>query len=337
MEGCGLVAPRGADEKTPATRTARVWCREWVCVFLEEAKPASIMPGTRVEGRFVLSVVAMTGLTCVRRKLLLGRNLITLFECVNSFAELFSWPSRPHFPQATRVAPARQRTRIALHHARHASTFEKCRISCAFVAPTPVPGGGLAWRARISSALPRRLLPSKQAWKQSDGRALILAAHQPNCADLRELFLQSKTTCTPGEAGRHHFGCVMRGQSPGQDPTLASVLPVDSRTPGFCRNTVLAMPWRGGMQVASRVAPAVPGIHLATRGACGGRAAARRMRRVACALRSGHRNRLPDAFAWPGKETGRTGRPERRKHGVAKISDPRPPAVRRNRPAQASR
>lgn len=88
--GCGLFAPCGADEKTPASRTARVWCRGWVCVFLEEAKPASVMPGARVEGRFVLSVVAMTGLTCVRRKRLLGRNLITLFECVNCFAKLFS-------------------------------------------------------------------------------------------------------------------------------------------------------------------------------------------------------------------------------------------------------
>jgi hypothetical protein len=37
----------------------------------------------------------------------------------------------------------------------------------------------------------------------------------------------------------------------------------------------LAMPWRGGMQVASRLAPALPGIHLATRDACSMRLALR--------------------------------------------------------------
>ena len=48
------------------------------------------MMGARVEGRFVLLVVAMTRLTCFRRKRLLGRNLITLFQCVNTFAKIFS-------------------------------------------------------------------------------------------------------------------------------------------------------------------------------------------------------------------------------------------------------
>ena len=69
---------------------------ERVCIILEEAKPASIVSRARVEGRFVLRIVAMTRLTCFRRKCLLGRNLITLFQCVNSFAELF-FPS----PSAT--------------------------------------------------------------------------------------------------------------------------------------------------------------------------------------------------------------------------------------------
>ena len=63
--------------------------REWSGVFLEEAKPASVMPRARVEGRFVLLDVEMTRLACFRRKCLLGRNLITLFQCVNSFAKIF--------------------------------------------------------------------------------------------------------------------------------------------------------------------------------------------------------------------------------------------------------
>jgi hypothetical protein len=58
-------------------------------VFLEEAKPASVMPRARVGGRFVLLDVEMTRLACFRRKCLLGRNLITLFQCVNSFAKIF--------------------------------------------------------------------------------------------------------------------------------------------------------------------------------------------------------------------------------------------------------
>lgn len=64
-------------------------CREWLGVFFEEAKPASVMPRARVGGRFVLLDVEMTRLACFRRKCLLGRNLITLFQCVNSFAKIF--------------------------------------------------------------------------------------------------------------------------------------------------------------------------------------------------------------------------------------------------------
>ncbi|WP_162313636.1 hypothetical protein [Pseudoxanthomonas yeongjuensis] len=88
-DGCGLFAPVDADKKTPASRRTRVRYREWSGVFLEEAKPASVMPRARVGGRFVLLDVEMTRLACFRRKCLLGRNLITLFQCVNSFAKIF--------------------------------------------------------------------------------------------------------------------------------------------------------------------------------------------------------------------------------------------------------
>lgn len=81
--------PGARIKKTPASRRARVRCREWLEVFLEEAKPASVMPRARVGGRFVLLDVEMTRLACFRRKCLLGRNLITLFQCVNSFAKIF--------------------------------------------------------------------------------------------------------------------------------------------------------------------------------------------------------------------------------------------------------
>jgi len=67
-----LFAPVGADEKTPASHTARVRYREWVWVFVGEAKPASVMPRARVGGRFVLLIVAMTRLTCFRRNVCWG-------------------------------------------------------------------------------------------------------------------------------------------------------------------------------------------------------------------------------------------------------------------------
>jgi hypothetical protein len=52
------------------------------------------MSWARVEGRFVLLGVVMTRLACFDRECLLGRNLITLFRCVNSFAKIISGPSR---------------------------------------------------------------------------------------------------------------------------------------------------------------------------------------------------------------------------------------------------
>ena len=111
--GRDLIAPVGADEKIPASHTARVRYREGIWVFVGEAKPASVMPRARVGGRFVLLIVAMTRLTCFRRKPLLGRNLITLFRCVNSFAKIFSAPPRPlsrhQVGENPRFAPVRAR------------------------------------------------------------------------------------------------------------------------------------------------------------------------------------------------------------------------------------
>ena len=93
-------------------------CREWRWVFLEEAKPASVMPRARVGGRFVLLDVEMTRLACFRRKCLLGRNLITLFQCVNSFTKIFlpaPAPDSRHRGIAVHRIGARD-TRRAAHH-----------------------------------------------------------------------------------------------------------------------------------------------------------------------------------------------------------------------------
>src|SRR5690606_7931942 len=101
-------------KKTPASRRTRVRYREWSGVFLEEAKPASVMPRARVGGHFVLLDVEMTRLACFRRKCLLGRNLITLFQCVNSFAKIFLPRVSARCPPSShRISPHR--------HAQHAS------------------------------------------------------------------------------------------------------------------------------------------------------------------------------------------------------------------------
>ena len=59
-------------------------------------------------GCFVLSIAVVTRLACFRRKRLLGRNLITLFQSVNTFSKIFfarppplSRHSRPPFGRRT--------------------------------------------------------------------------------------------------------------------------------------------------------------------------------------------------------------------------------------------
>jgi hypothetical protein len=152
MSGCSLTAPLGADEKTPASRKARVWVREWICIFLEEATPASVMPGALVEGRFILSVVAMTGLTCFRRKRLLGRNLITLFQCVNSFAKNIFASALAAFHPGPCAKSENARTWGASRCASHPCRFKKGRISCAFVVSLSSAHACSAARSQIADA-----------------------------------------------------------------------------------------------------------------------------------------------------------------------------------------
>lgn len=116
--------PRARIKKTPASRRTRLRCREWLGVFLEEAKPASVMPRSRVGGRFVLPDVEMTRLACFRRKCLLGRNLITLFQCVNSFAKIFL-PAPAPGCRHRRIALPRIGARNTHRTARHDRTLLK--------------------------------------------------------------------------------------------------------------------------------------------------------------------------------------------------------------------
>ena len=122
--------------------------REWSGVFLGEAKPASVMPRARVEGRFVLLDVEMTRLACFRRKCLLGRNLITLFQCVNSFAKIFLAAPAPG-ARLRRTAP----TRIGMRAARRFAQRNQTRLkNPAFNALFPQPLFRATGTARASDA-----------------------------------------------------------------------------------------------------------------------------------------------------------------------------------------
>lgn len=117
----GLFAPAGANEKTPASRTARVWYLELDRFFSGEAKPASALRKAWMEGRFVLLGVVMTRLACFDRECLLGRNLITLFRCVNTFAKIISGPSRGSRRRSDRAIASRASSDLLLlAHARKA-------------------------------------------------------------------------------------------------------------------------------------------------------------------------------------------------------------------------
>ncbi|WP_162455606.1 hypothetical protein [Pseudoxanthomonas kalamensis] len=58
--------------------------------FRREAKPTYFSMTVRLRNLVVVRFVAMTRLTCFRSKVLLGRNLITLFSSVNTFPKFFS-------------------------------------------------------------------------------------------------------------------------------------------------------------------------------------------------------------------------------------------------------
>ena len=129
---------RARIKKTPASRRTRVRCREWRWVFLGEAKPASVMPRARVGGRFVLLDVEMTRLACFRRKCLLGRNLITLFQCVNSFAKIFS-PAPAPDSRRRGIAALRFDARETGRTAQHPPTLSKNTAFNALFSAAPVP------------------------------------------------------------------------------------------------------------------------------------------------------------------------------------------------------
>lgn len=87
------------------------WNTVWL--FVAEATPTPVVSKVRVEVRFVLSVVAMTRARLLPQKGLLGRNLITLFQCVNSFTKKKEAPlkARPDPVDRCRRRPRATRKR----------------------------------------------------------------------------------------------------------------------------------------------------------------------------------------------------------------------------------
>jgi hypothetical protein len=77
------------NTKTPVSPGDTGAMKEVLCVFPGEASPASTVIPVRTMGCVVFRAVVLIRLTRFRRTLCLGRNLITVFQGVNTFAQLF--------------------------------------------------------------------------------------------------------------------------------------------------------------------------------------------------------------------------------------------------------
>jgi hypothetical protein len=90
------------NTKTPASPGDTGALKRGLCVFPGEASPASTAIWVRTMGCVVSRAVVLIRLTRFRSKCCLGRNLITVFLGVNTFAQLF-FPCRPGGTAAARV------------------------------------------------------------------------------------------------------------------------------------------------------------------------------------------------------------------------------------------
>lgn len=88
--GCRACETRlPTNTKTPVSPGDTGAMKEVLCVFPGEARPASTVIPVRTMGCVVFRAVVLIRLTRFRRTLCLGRNLITVFQGVNTFAQLF--------------------------------------------------------------------------------------------------------------------------------------------------------------------------------------------------------------------------------------------------------
>lgn len=89
--GCRACETRlPTNTKTPASPGDAGAMKTGRCVFPGEARPASTANRVRTMGCVVPRAVVLIRLTRFRSMLCLGRNLITVFQGVNTFAQLFS-------------------------------------------------------------------------------------------------------------------------------------------------------------------------------------------------------------------------------------------------------
>lgn len=87
VRACETRAP--TNTKTPESPGDTGALKRVRCVFPGEARPASTVIPVRTMGCVVSRAVVLIRLTRFRSMLCLGRNLITLFSGVNTFAQLF--------------------------------------------------------------------------------------------------------------------------------------------------------------------------------------------------------------------------------------------------------
>lgn len=123
--------------------------------FSEEAKPTYCLVRVRAAGRFVVRFVAITRLTCFRRKVLLGRNLITLFSGVNSFAKKFRGID-PSPTAGDTPVPSHPRPRVARIRSRFVAKRKKKSAFFPKIFRMPVAPASRARRSRMARAARRR-------------------------------------------------------------------------------------------------------------------------------------------------------------------------------------
>lgn len=88
--GCQVCETRlPTNTKTPMSPGDTGALKKGRCVFPGEARPASTVIPVRTMGCVVFRAVVLIRLTRFRSKRCLGRNLITVFQGVNTFVQLF--------------------------------------------------------------------------------------------------------------------------------------------------------------------------------------------------------------------------------------------------------
>ena len=182
-----------------------------------------------MEGRSVLLIVEMTRLTCFRRKCLLGRNLITLFQCVNTFAKIFFTPRRQASHRSRLVTAAMPPWLSRTIRCHRNASFENTAFIAAFLRQWFLHRACCTGKHRCNDASRQHLPRNKRKLLQDYTARLFQAPRKSKCANLRELFPSHGAFRTRLKLSRRSHACAC--EHPIQDGMSA-------RLNLFCRPTL---------------------------------------------------------------------------------------------------